>query len=324
MQIILNKCTDPYFNLALEEHLLCGTDGEYFLLWQNAPSVIVGRNQNTYAEINYDFVKSNNIPVVRRITGGGAVFHDLGNINYSFIVNSTSRFNDYAFFSAPVIRALSDTGIDACLSGRNDLLVNGKKISGAAQCAKGGRMLHHATLLLDASVSDLKEALRINPLKIESKGIKSVESRVANVNSFLENKLTAQALTALLAERISEDFQAQVCEISAADIAAARQLADEKYSKDEWNFGSKKDFSVSKQTKLDCGLFDVRLNIEKGEIRDARIFGDFFTLCEISSLEAALSGVRYTPEALSDFVDSVNLNRYFYNLSKNEFLSLFI
>lgn len=324
MQIILNKCTDPHFNLALEEHLLCGTDGEYFLLWQNSPSVIVGRNQNTYAEINYDFVKSNNIPVVRRITGGGAVFHDLGNINYSFIVNSTSRFNDYAFFSAPVIRALSDAGIDASLSGRNDLLVNGRKISGAAQCAKNGRMLHHATLLLDASVSDLKEALRINPLKIESKGIKSVESRVANINSFLENKLTAQTLTALLAERISVDFQAQVCEISAVDTAAAKQLMDEKYLKDEWNFGSKKDFSVSKQTKLDCGLFDVRLNIEKGIISDARIFGDFFTLCDVSSLEAALSGIRYTPEALSAFVKTVNLNKYFYNLTENDFLSLFI
>ncbi len=324
MQIILNKCTDPYFNLALEEHLLTGTHGEYFLLWQNSPSVIVGRNQNTYAEINYDFVKANNIPVVRRITGGGAVFHDLGNINYSFIVNSTDRFNDYAFFSAPVIRALSEAGIDADLSGRNDLLVSGRKISGAAQCAKNGRMLHHATLLLDASVSDLKEALRINPLKIESKGIKSVESRVANINSFLENKLTAHNLTALLAKRISEDFSAQVCDVSAADAAAAKQLMAEKYIKDGWNFGSKKDFSVSKQTKLDCGLFDVKLNIEKGIIREARIYGDFFTLCDISSLEAALSGVCYTPEALRSFASNINLNRYFYNLTENEFLSLFI
>lgn len=324
MQIILNNCTDPYFNLALEEHLLCGTSGEYFLLWQNSPSVIVGRNQNTFAEINYDFIKENNIPVVRRITGGGAVFHDLGNINCSFILNSDERLNDYAFFSAPVISALAEAGIRASLSGRNDLLVNGRKISGAAQCSKNGRMLHHSTLLLDACVSDLRQALRVNPLKIEGKGIKSVESRVANINSFLDEKLCTAALYDLLSKRIQQDFNAEICEISSEDYSAANTLRNEKYTDDEWNFGSKKDFTVSKQTKLGCGLFDVRLNIEKGIICSARIFGDFFSVEEISPLEASLSGLSYTPQALKEFTLTENPEKYFYGLSKNDFISLFI
>lgn len=296
MLTIYNKSTNPHFNLALEEHLLLGQGEDVFMLWRNSPAVIVGRNQNTLAEINYDFVRENNIAVVRRLTGGGAVFHDLGNVNYTFITAaSESGFNNYAAFCRPVIDALAGLGVKAELSGRNDLLIDGRKFSGNAQCSMSGRMLHHGTLMFDADVSYMQGALNVSEMKISSKGIKSVRSRVTNIASHLPQSMSVeQFIDSLLAEISGGELY----ELSAQDIASTQKLADEKYSLWEWNFGGSRQYAVSKQTRLPQGCFDVRLDVENGAISAIRIYGDYFAKKDITELEKSLIGVSYRPDCL--------------------------
>ena len=190
MRYIYNDSTEPYFNLALEEYFLKQTDEEYFILWRNEPCIVVGKNQNTLSEIHLEFVKERNIKVVRRLTGGGAVFHDLGNINFTFIVNDESSFNDFKGFVAPIIGTLKTLGIDAEFSGRNDMLIEGKKFSGNAQCKHKSRVMHHGTLLFSSNMNDLSGALKPKDIKFSDKSVKSVASRVTNISEHLENKLS--------------------------------------------------------------------------------------------------------------------------------------
>lgn len=324
MKIILNSCTDPYFNLALEEYLLCSCSDEFFMLWRNSKSVIVGRNQNTFAEVNGDFISENGIAVVRRLTGGGAVFHDPGNINYTFIANGTQHINDFAFFCAPVIEALGRFGLEVKLSGRNDLLLDGRKISGAAQCSKSGRVLHHATLLYSADVSNMSGALNVNPLKIQSKGIKSVRSRVANISDYLDKKLSPENFMIEFFERLSLSGENEVYELSQSDIDAVSKLRNEKYSRREWNYGYTKEFSVRRETKLDCGYFDVNIQIDNGKITALRLFGDYFVNGEIADTESCFAGVDYTPDAIIEAAQKADISSALPGIDEKEFTKLLI
>ncbi len=321
MKIILNTCTNPYFNLALEEYLLYNTDYEVFMLWRNAPSIIVGRNQNTHAEINSLYVNENKLPVVRRMSGGGAVFHDLGNINFTFIKKKNDNdFNNYALFCAPVIKALASLGVTAELSGRNDLLIDGKKFSGNAQHAHADRIMHHGTLMFDADIQRLTNALNVNPLKIQSKGIKSVRSRVTNISAHLPSPLTAEEFINHLLGCVEGEFHI----LSDAEIAAAQKLCDEKYSTQDWNYGYKKEFTVKKETLLPQGCFDVEMNIAEGKIKEIRIFGDFFINGDIAVLEEALTYTPYMPDEIAKSLDSVDTAALFPHIDKKTLVSLVI
>ena len=188
MLCIVDSTTDPYWNLAAEEYLLTSLSEPVFRLWRNAPSVIVGRYQNAAAEINSEYVRTRGIPVVRRLTGGGAVFHDLGNVNYTFIDRKVEGEDTAAMFrrfTAPVISALRSLGVEASLEGRNDLVISGRKFSGNAVCVHGGRVLQHGTLLFSASVADLSGALNTRPEKFIGKSVQSNRSRVTNISEHL-------------------------------------------------------------------------------------------------------------------------------------------
>lgn len=322
MKIVYNRSTEPYFNLALEEHLLCETQEEYILLWRNSPAIIVGRNQNTLAEINYDFVKSHDLPVVRRLTGGGAVFHDLGNVNYTFIVNDSGSFNNYAHFCRPVIAALASLGVTAELSGRNDMLIDGKKFSGNAQCAKHGRVMHHGTLMLSSNVSDMTAVLKVNPLKIQSKGIKSVRSRVTNISEQLEKPITPEEFIAVLLDNLRAQTGAEIGTLTAEDIEKTTRLVENRYSLWEWNYGYQKEFTVRKESRLDCGYFDARLIIEQDKIVDFRLYGDYFINGEISEVEQALVGVEYNPKALEKAAQALDIGKYLPSVSPTVFAEL--
>ena len=293
MKLIFNNNTDPYFNLALEEHLLCRREENFFVLWRNSKSVIVGLNQNTAAEINAPFVRENRIAVVRRLTGGGAVFHDEGNINYTFIENDEEHINDYAYFSAPVISALAKLGVEASLSGRNDLLAQGKKISGAAQCVKNGRTLHHGTLLYSADLSALGGALNVSAVKIESKGIKSVRSRVLNIADVIENSADVKGFMNAFFEEIKEAAGGEEYKLSAAETEEVNALADEKYCTDDWNYGEKSDFNLRYEKRLPSGCYNANLRVENGVIAELRLYGDYFSVGDVSALENAVRGMKY-------------------------------
>jgi len=187
MLCIENNHTDPYFNLAVEEYLLRNFGEDCFMLWRNKASIIVGKHQNALAEINYDYVKENNIDVIRRLSGGGTVFHDLGNLNFTFIqnVNKNENIVDFKRYIEPIVKVLQQQGVNAKHEGRNDIMIGGRKVSGNAEHVFKKRVLHHGTLLFSSEISNLSKALKVNPLLYQDKGVKSVKSRVANINQFL-------------------------------------------------------------------------------------------------------------------------------------------
>lgn len=325
MKVIVHKHTRPSFNLAVEEYLLKQTNDEVFMLWRNDRSVIVGRNQNTHAEINEEFIKQNNIPVIRRQTGGGAVFHDLGNLNYTFITRSKDRFNDYAYFSEVVLKTLETIGINAELSGRNDMLIDGKKFSGNAQCAFGNAVMHHGTLMFGADVSSLSDALKVNPLKIKSKGIASVRSRVTNISDHLTQPMSIEQFTNKLKMTVLSTFpDAKEYELTAEDIVAIKKLEKEKYATYEWNFGFKQEYTVKKEARLEGGTVSVCLQINDNKIETVKIYGDYFGIKDIAEIEDALYGTEYTPTAVKARLKGFTINDYMCNVTQQELCELIV
>ena len=304
MRTIYNNCTDPYFNLASEEYLAENYDGEdVFMLWQNAPSVIIGKNQNTWAEINEEFVRENGITVARRLTGGGAVFHDLGNVNFSFITEHTgdTRLN-FEKFGLPVVNALRKMGINAVLDGRNDITSGGYKISGNAQCvliSKSGAavVLHHGTLLFDVDHAALAGALRVSEKKIAAKGIKSVRSRVKNISEF-EGYTGERTTEGFISSLFSEISGGETEEFSESEIREIERLRNEKFARWEWNYGESPAFELFKEERFPFGTLSVMINSEKGKIKEIHFFGDYFGTRDKWELEKLFSGVPYDREAV--------------------------
>ncbi len=322
MRIILNQCHDPAFNLALEEYALTQMDMDMVILWRNAKAVIIGNNQNAVEEINVDYVRENNIAVIRRQSGGGAVFHDLGNINYTVIHKlGENDFSNYAKFTAPICEYLQTLGVKAELKGRNDLLIDGMKFSGNAQAVKNGRIMHHGCILFNADVSDLAKSLVPKTEKIESKGIKSVRSRVTNVYSHLPVPMTAEEFY----NGIADHFRKQDMEeymLTKEDIAAIQKLVEEKYSQWEWNFGKSPAYNWENSRHYPFGIVDARLNVKDGVMEEVHIFGDFFGIQNKEALEQKLQGVRHDRQAIAQALDGVDLQQYIHGITLEDFLNL--
>ncbi|HEU5049922.1 MAG TPA: lipoate--protein ligase [Gemmatimonadales bacterium] len=318
--------TDPRLNLALEEYVLRHRfPGEECLLFYiNEPSIIIGRNQNTVEEIDPDAVEARGIHVVRRISGGGAVYHDLGNLNFSFIAPyAPGRFNRYEAFTRPVIAVLRELGVPAELGGRNDILADGRKISGNAQFVSGDRMFSHGTVLVHTDLEVMPTVLTPRPGKIESKGHKSVRSRVANIREFLAEPLTAAELRSRLLEGIFGDASPEGrLRLDDADWAAVRELAESKYGTWEWNIGRSPPSNISRARRFPAGEIDVRIDVQDGRIAGVRFFGDFIGLEEVSALERRLTGVRFDRHAVGAALDAVEVSAYFGPVGREELLAL--
>jgi len=329
MKFIDNKgITDPQINLALEEYVLqnFGEEDTYLLFYVNGPSIIVGRNQNSVEEINTDYVDENGIKVVRRLSGGGAVYHDEGNLNFSFITKDDGdSFHNFEKFTRPVVEALNQIGVPAELIGRNDLEVEGRKISGNAMFATKGRMFSHGTLMLDSELEHVVEALNVSKEKIESRGIKSIRSRVANINEFLEEKLSMDEFKELILKYIFdvEDVKdVPTYELSDEDWDNVYKLSEERYQKWEWNFGKSPSYNLKQSHKFPSGLLDVRLNVKKGVIEECTIFGDFFGVGNVRDIEKKLIGVRHERKALEEALEDVDVPHYLGKITKEEFIKL--
>ena len=289
MLLIYNEKTNPYFNLAMEEYFLKNTKEDLFLLWRNESAIIVGKNQNTLSEINYEYVKEHDIKVVRRQSGGGAVFHDLGNLCFTFIACNNNHFSDFKRFTMPIVDALKGLGVNAEFSGRNDLLIDGQKFSGNAQYNYKDRVMHHGTLLFSSEINDVSAALKVKPIKFEGKSVKSVKSRVTNISEHLKDTMTDE------------------------DIANIEKLVEEKYSTWEWNYGNSPKFALSNELKYPGGNVEFNLNVEKGIIKDIKFFGDFFGKEDVSFIEEKLTGVKHSEEGIKEALKDVNINDYFLN-----------
>jgi len=318
--------TDPRTNLALEEYCLLNADinERYLLFYVNEPAVIIGKHQNTIEEIDPDFIRERGIHVVRRISGGGAVYHDLGNLNFSMITRyAPAHFNNYAMFTDPLVRALRDLGVPAELTGRNDIAAGGRKISGNAQVVRGERMFSHGTLLLDSNLDDVTRALRPKAGKVESKGIQSIRSRVANISEFLSAPLTIDEFRRHLLERIFPDAGGPpTLELTPAEWEQVHALAESKYGTWEWNYGESPAFNLRRTKRFPIGEVDVLLDVHEGVIRGVRFYGDFFAQREISDLAAALTGVRYARPELEAALTAADVPSYLAGVSAGELLEL--
>lgn len=302
MLYVESNFKDPAMNLALEEYLFSQKKEEVFMLWQNTSSIIIGKSQNAMAEIDYDYVTSHNIPVIRRITGGGAVYHDLGNVNFTYITNR-SAYGDYSGFTKMLREYLSALGVQAEISGRNDVLVEGKKISGNAQCLKNGRLLHHGCILICTDMHPLEKALKPDREKILSKGISSVKSRVANISDFID--ITATDFFCGFGAFVQDMEHVIPYTLSEEDVASVEKLYREKYTSYAWNYGYSPKYSFHQKKRFPGGGVEVFLDICDGIIQDAHIFGDF--LGDAEPIQNMLRGVPHNYRALQEKIRGVTL-----------------
>jgi lipoate-protein ligase A len=302
------------------------TEEDILLFYVNAPSIIIGRNQNTIEEIDSDVVAARGIQVVRRISGGGAVYHDLGNLNFSFMTRDVhGRFNRYDTFNGPVVEVLRALGVPAELSGRNDILAGGRKISGNAQFASAGRMFSHGTLLLNANLDDVTAALRPKPGKLESKAMKSVRSRVANISEWLATPLDVRELRELIVEKIfgtRDRSRMSMLHLTDADREGAERLFRERYDNWDWNYGQSPPSNLQRATRFPGGEIDMRLDLQDGRIAAIRLFGDYMGSGDVAEVEQRLTGVPYDREAILTALGDMELGDYFGKIGREEVLSV--
>ncbi|WP_409253369.1 lipoate--protein ligase [Bacillus sp. SCS-153A] len=326
MKFIDNKgITDPRINLAIEEYALKNLDinEDYLLFYINEPSIIIGKNQNTIEEINTEYVEAQNLHVVRRLSGGGAVYHDLGNLNFSFITKDDGEsFHNFKKFTEPVIKALKKLGVNAELSGRNDIEAEGRKISGNAQFSTKGRMFSHGTLLFDSEIENVVSALKVRKDKIESKGIKSIRSRVANISEFLEEKMSIEEFRSMLLRYIFDENEVEEYVLTVEDWKNINELSKERYQNWNWNYGKSPKFNLQHSHRFPVGSIDIRLEVNKGVIENCKIFGDFFGVGDVSEIEDKLTGLKYEKAEVEHALEGVEIQHYFGNVTKEDIVNL--
>jgi len=323
MLIVKRHHTNPYFNLAAEEYFLKDSDEDIFMLWRNEPAIIVGKHQNTLSEINTDFVKENNIRVVRRLTGGGAVFHDLGNLNFTFIQsNKDHTLNDFRKYTEPILDVLQKLGIDARFEGRNDLTIEGKKFSGNAEMVWKNRVFHHGTLLFSAGMTDLSQALKADPLKFQDKAVKSVRSRVTNISEHLQEPMDVMQFSDLIQQHITGMYpDASLYELTNEDHRLIEELSQTKYSTWDWNFGISPDYNFRKVIRTaHSGTIEFCMNVRNGIILNTRIYGDYFSHADPKEIEDMLADIPHEESAVRKAVSSFNISTYFSKLTLDEFV----
>lgn len=310
---------DPYFNLALEEYVFERMDKSksYFMLWQNDNTIVVGKYQNTAEEIDQAYVDAHGIRVARRLSGGGAVYHDKGNLNFTFIVDRADAPGlNFKIFVEPVIQALARFGVHAAFTGRNDLTIDGMKFSGNAQYARRGRLLHHGCIMLDSNLTSVADALRVKEAKFASKAVKSVRSRVTTINAHAPAPISMEDFKGALKECAMASGELEPCTLTEEDLAAIRKLRDEKYATWAWNYGCSPAYDMRREMKFPAGLVTAHLSAEGGKIKAVRFYGDFFG-GELGELEGAMVGLPLDGH-LTEALEALRVGDYMSGITVEE------
>ncbi len=306
--------------MAVEEYFLDRCDDNAFILWQNENAIVVGKNQNTLSELNADFVKDKGISVVRRLSGGGAMYQDLGNLNFTFICDEKKWFSDFSYFTEPVVSALKSLGVELKLSGRNDIMLGDFKVSGNAQAVRGERILHHGTLLINSDLTVLSKALTPDKEKIASKGIASVSSRVINISA-VKNVTVDEVIDAIRYAVCKKYPDTVVRDITREEDAEILKLS-EKYRSWEWNFGSSPQYTYHNKKRFAAGTVEVMLEVSRGVISAAHFSGDFFGIRDVAELEEKLCGVNHNKDEIINAFENIQIENYFMGISCEEIIRL--
>ena len=306
-----HNVTDPRLNLALEEYLLrqATVQEPLLLFYINEPAVIIGRHQNGLEEIDPDYVEENGIHLVRRLSGGGAVYHDLGNLNFSFVTPDREKLHDFSAFVQPVVAVLQALGVPAALAGKSDIVVDGKKVSGNAQFSSGGRMFSHGTLLFDTNLAHMLAALNPRQTAIESRAVQSIRQFVTNIREWLPEGIDIGTLRQHLLNGLF-DGPPREYKLDAAAWAAVRRLREERYANWAWNVGRAPAYNVQKKAQYPFGVVDVRLQVNRGHIEEVTVFGSFAAEADLAPLVAALTGVRHEPAALREALSALSVGDF--------------
>ncbi|WEV60608.1 lipoate--protein ligase [Streptococcaceae bacterium ESL0729] len=325
MRYIINNNKTAPFNIAMDEWLLTKLKPSepVFALWQNKNAVIVGKHQNTFEEINAPFIKEHEIEVVRRVTGGGAVYHDLGNLNFTFIIPLDHPDKvDWKKFVEPMLRALNKLGIPAVASGRNDLMVDGKKISGNAQRYANGYLMHHGTLLFNSNVETLVRALNVSDEKFISKAVKSVRSRVGNIHDVVPELTFEEFHEAVRYELSDHDKDAEIV-LNEDQLAEIKKAAKDKFSSWDWNYGQSPKFNYHAHEKFTGGIIDIKAQVEKGIIQSITFEGDFLDVEDVDNIVPKFVGLPFDEEKILDLLKKYESKKYFGTITPEEVASLF-
>jgi len=326
MLYIESTNVDPHFNLALEQYVFDNLDRskEYFMLWQNDKSVIIGKNQNTVAEVNRSFINDNGIKVVRRLSGGGAVYHDLGNINFTFIGDAGKKESfDFNNFCVPIIKALRTFGVVAEVRGRNDIVIDGKKFSGNAQYAKQDRIMHHGTILFDTDLDFMRQAIAAPKDKIDSKGTKSKRSAVTNIKPHISGEISTAEFFKALRSFMFEEYGLQKYELTSSDLENVAILKESVYDTWEWNYGYSPPYDIFKERYVEgCGKFQIYMNVVDGKFLNIAFYGDYFGNRDTQALASLMTGRKADENDLRDALCKTEIGQYFHKLDLDTFISI--
>lgn len=322
MKYIVNNSHNPAYNVALEAYAFREllAEDELFILWINEPTIVIGKHQNAIEEINKTYTDEHGIHVVRRLSGGGAVYHDLNNLNYTIISNKSQEGAfDFKTFSQPVIETLADLGVTATFTGRNDLEIDGKKFCGNAQAYYKGRMMHHGCLLFDVDMTVLGNALQVSKDKIESKGVKSVRARVTNILDELPEKMTVEAFSNQLLNKMKESYPDMTEYVFSDDeLKNIQALADQQFGTWDWTYGKAPEYTIKRSVRYPAGKITTYANVEKSVIKGMKLYGDFFGIKDVAAIEQALIGLRYEyPDVLAK-LQTIDTTQYFTNITPQE------
>lgn len=318
--------TDPSYNLAMEQYVFdcLPRDRMYFMLWQNDNAIIVGKYQNTLSEINLEAVERRGIRVVRRLSGGGAVYHDMGNLNFTFITDAASGTAlDMKLFCQPVVRTLAALGVHAEVNGRNDITIDGKKFSGNSQYLRQGRVMHHGTIMFNSDLSVVSEALQVDPTKFQTKGVRSVRNRVTNVADHLDRPVSLPEFRRILLENILRENPGQPYPLTPKDLAAVEKLREERYAAWDWNYGQSPACTVLRRRRVEgCGLVEAYISVDSGLISAIAFRGDFFSAVEPEELVPRFVGRTPDQAGFAAALEGVDVSRYFAGLQNDQLIEI--
>jgi len=324
MLIVERPQTDPFFNIAAEEYLLKNLDEDCFMLWQNEPSIILGKHQNAMSEINLNYVRQRNIPVIRRISGGGTVYHDLGNLNFTFIRHGQkTRLVDFSRFLKPIIEVLNQMGIPALQEGKSDIRVNGLKISGNSEHVYRNKVLHHGTLLFNSNLEILYEALQLKSQSFQDKSVKSVRSMVANISDFLDTPFSIRDFRQRIIEHITfKEKNINSYILSDFDLEGISRLSNEKYQTWKWNFGYSPDYVFKKKIVHRDTEYQIELEVNDGIIMKIEVTSNGKISDIDKVLKNLLIGANHNYDELKEQILKLNRNKESLNFDPNILLEL--